>query len=52
MNLVDTSAWIEYFFGGPNAGYFAAPIEATGALLVSTISIYEVFKKVNLVSFI
>jgi len=50
VNLVDTSAWIEYFFGGPNAEYFAAPIEATGTLLVSTISIYEVFKKVNIVA--
>jgi hypothetical protein len=22
MNLVDTSGWIEYFFGGRNAAYF------------------------------
>ena len=50
MNLVDTSAWIEYFFEGPNARYFAIPIEATDTLVVSVISLYEVFKKVNLVS--
>jgi predicted nucleic acid-binding protein len=50
MNLVDTSAWLEYFFEGPNARYFAAPIENTDTLLVSVISLYEVFKKVNLVS--
>jgi len=50
MNLVDTSAWIEYFFEGPNASYFAVPIEATDTLVVSVISLYEVFKKVNMVS--
>jgi hypothetical protein len=27
MNLVDTSGWLEYFFDGPNASYFSAPIE-------------------------
>ncbi|MDD5482816.1 MAG: type II toxin-antitoxin system VapC family toxin [Kiritimatiellae bacterium] len=50
MNLVDTSAWLEYFFEGPNAQYFAAPIEATDTLLVSVVSLYEVFKKVNTVA--
>ena len=50
MNLVDTSAWIEYFFGGPNAGHFAAPIEDMEHLLVSVVCLYEVFKKVSLVA--
>jgi predicted nucleic acid-binding protein len=50
MNLVDTSAWIEYFFGGSNASYFTPPIEDTGDLIVPVICIYEVFKKVNLVA--
>ena len=50
MNLVDTSGWIEYFFGGGNASYFAKPIEQTQTLLVPVICIYEVFKKVNLVA--
>lgn len=48
MNLVDTSGWIEYFFGEPNAAYFASPIETTGELIVPVICIYEVFKKVNI----
>jgi len=47
VNLVDTSAWIEYFFGGPNAAYFAGPIEDTGHLIVPVVCLYEVFKKVN-----
>jgi len=50
MNLVDTSAWIEYFFGGPNARYFTPPIEDTPELVVPVICIYEVFKKVNIVA--
>jgi predicted nucleic acid-binding protein len=50
VNLVDTSAWIEYFFGGPNAAYFAGPIEDTGHLIVPVVCLYEVFKKVNQVA--
>jgi predicted nucleic acid-binding protein len=49
MNLVDTSGWIEYFFGGPNAAHFTSPIETTGDLIVPVICLYEVFKKVNTV---
>jgi toxin FitB len=50
MNLVDTSGWIEYFFSGPNASFFSAPIEATEELVVPVVCLYEVFKKVNLVA--
>ena len=50
MNLVDTSGWIEFFFGEPNADYFADPIEDVGSLIVSTICLYEVHKKVHQVS--
>lgn len=49
MNLVDTSGWIEFFFAGPNAAHFAKPIEDSASLLVPTICLYEVFKKINLV---
>ena len=49
MNLVDTSGWIEYFFAGPNARHFTEPIENTARLLVPTICLYEVFKKINVV---
>ena len=46
MNVVDSSAWLEYFTNGPNASYFAPAIEDTKKLIIPTISIYEVFKKV------
>lgn len=45
-NLVDSSAWLEYFADGPNAGFFASAIEKTGQLLVPTIAILEVFRRV------
>ncbi|MSQ92399.1 MAG: type II toxin-antitoxin system VapC family toxin [Gammaproteobacteria bacterium] len=46
MNVVDSSAWLEFFAGGRNAGRFATPIAATASLLVPTLSIYEVFKRI------
>ncbi len=47
MNVVDSSAWIEYFTDGPNAASFAMPIQATQQLIVPTLTIYEVFKRVH-----
>ena len=46
MNVVDSSGWLEYFADGPNADFFAKAIEDVEALVVPTISIYEVFKRV------
>ena len=46
MNVVDSSAWLEYLAAGPNAGYFADAVEHTEELLVPTISLYEVFKRI------
>jgi toxin FitB len=46
MNLVDSSGWLEYFADGPNADFFALAIEQPSELIVPTISLYEVFKKV------
>lgn len=46
MNVVDSSAWLEYFTDGPNADFFSAPIEDFKTLIVPTISLYEIFKKV------
>ncbi len=48
MNVVDSSAWLDYFTDGPNATYFAKAIEDVDNLLVPSITIYEVFKKVLL----
>jgi len=46
VNLVDSSGWLEYFADGPNASFFAPAIMATDELIVSTLGIYEVFKRV------
>jgi len=46
MNVVDSSGWLEYFADGPNADYFSVPIEDTESLIVPTISLYEVFKRI------
>jgi len=46
MNIVDSSGWLEYFADGPNAGFFAPAIENLAELIVPTISLYEVFKRV------
>ncbi len=46
MNVVDSSGWLEYFADGPNAGFFAKAIEKTTDLIVPTVSLYEVFKRV------
>jgi predicted nucleic acid-binding protein len=46
MNLVDSSGWLEYFADAPNAESFAPAIEDISNLIVPTISLSEVFKKV------
>jgi len=46
MNVVDSIAWLEYFASGPNAGFFAKAIEDTQQLIVPTLSLFEVFKRV------
>ena len=46
MNVVDSSAWLEYFANGSNATFFASAVEKTEELMVPTISLYEVFKRV------
>ena len=48
MNLVDSSGWLEYLADGKNAKYFAKVIEDTEKLLISSINIYEVYKKLLL----
>lgn len=45
-HVVDSSAWLEYFADGPNAGHFASVIETSDALLVPSITLLEVFKRI------
>ena len=46
MNVVDSSAWLEYFADGPNASFFSRAIEHIDELVVPSLTIYEVFKRV------
>jgi predicted nucleic acid-binding protein len=45
-NVVDSSAWLEYFAGGPSADRFSAAIESVERLIVPSICLLEVFKVV------
>lgn len=46
MNVVDSCGWLEYFADGANADFFAPAIEATSELLVPTLTLFEVFKRI------
>lgn len=46
MNLVDSCGWLEYFADGPNANFFAPPIEDVENLIIPSLCILEVFKTV------
>ena len=46
-HVVDSSAWLEYFAGGPNAARFREPLRHPERLIVPTITLYEVFKVVQ-----
>ncbi len=47
MNVVDSSGWLEYFADDVNADFFAPAIEKTDELVVPTIIIFEVFKRMR-----
>lgn len=46
MNVVDSSGWLEYLSDSSNADFFASAIEDTENLVVPSISVGEVFKRV------
>jgi predicted nucleic acid-binding protein len=46
MNVIDSSAWLEYLTDDKNADFFASPIHDLANLTTPTICIYEVFKRV------
>ncbi len=48
MNVVDSSCWLEYFAGTDRAKEFRSPIEDSEQLLVPTVILYEVYKKICL----
>ncbi|PKN21411.1 MAG: VapC toxin family PIN domain ribonuclease [Deltaproteobacteria bacterium HGW-Deltaproteobacteria-22] len=47
MNVVDSCGWLEYFADGPNASFFAPALEDVEHLLVPSVCVFEVYKKVN-----
>ena len=46
MNIVDSSGWIEYVADEANASFFEPAVIDAENLLVPTICLYEVFKRV------
>ena len=46
MNVIDSSAWLEYFADGPHATFFAKAIEDLERLVVPSITLLEVFRRV------
>lgn len=50
MNVVDSSAWLEYFGDGPNAMEFAGAIESPSDIVVPSLTLFEVFKRTHQIS--
>ena len=44
MNVVDSSGWLEFFAGSERAALFEPAILEVDALIVPTLSLYEVYK--------
>jgi predicted nucleic acid-binding protein len=45
MNVIDSTLWLEYFAGTEAGNIVSEIIENTNELIVPTITLYEVFKK-------
>jgi toxin FitB len=50
MNVVDSCGWLEYIADGPNASFFEPALTDLPNLVVPSITIYEVCKRVLLQS--
>jgi toxin FitB len=46
MNVVDSCGWLEYIADGPNASFFEPALADLPNLIVPSITIYEVCKRV------
>lgn len=44
MNVVDFSAWLEYFGDGPSASVFAKAVESSDELVVPALTLVEVLR--------
>ncbi len=45
MNVVDSSAWLEYLGDGPSAPEFARVVEQPREMVVPALTVFEVFKR-------
>ena len=48
MNIIDSSFWLEYFAGTDAGDIVSDIVENTNELIIPTITLYEVFKKLLL----
>ena len=48
MNVVDSSGWLEYFANGPNTAFFAPIIKQEEELIVPTITLFEVYRRMHI----
>jgi predicted nucleic acid-binding protein len=48
MNIIDSSFWLEYFAGTDSGNIVSEIVEDTNSLIIPTITLYEVFKKLLL----
>jgi predicted nucleic acid-binding protein len=48
MNIIDSSFWVEYFAGTAAGNIVSETIENTDDLIIPSITLYEVFKKLLL----
>jgi predicted nucleic acid-binding protein len=46
LNVIDSSAWLEYFANGPNAEVFKGAVEDIEHLVVPSVCVYEVFRRI------
>ena len=46
LDLIDSSGWLEYFAEGSNADQLGKAIESSEGLIVPTVVLYEVFKRI------
>ena len=46
MNVVDSCGWLEYIADGPNASFFESALTDLPMLVVPSITIYEVCKRI------
>ena len=47
MTLIDSVGWIEFFTDGPLAGEYAKYLQKPSEVIVPTIVLYEVYKKIK-----